>query len=107
MNIEVSKHRAEEIMFPNESTMILSRINAQMSQFNPSGTLLAIGCKYANILIMDFLTKEILRCFNIYEEYDRPSNDDVDQFIPFRKNNFTYFEDDFVLMQKNVILPPS
>ena len=56
---------------------------------------------------MDFLTKEILRCFNIYEEYDRASNDDVDQFIPFRKNNFTYFEDDFVLMQKNVILPPS
>ena len=24
----------------------------------------------------------------------------------FRKANFTYFEDDFVLMQKNIVLPP-
>ena len=54
MNLEVNKHRCDEIVFPNESTMIMSRINAQLSEFNPSGTLLAIGCKYANILIMDF-----------------------------------------------------
>ena len=24
----------------------------------------------------------------------------------FRKANFTYFEDDFVIMQKNVVQPP-
>ncbi len=78
MNLEVNKHKSEEIVFPNESTMILSRINAQLSQFNPSGTFVAIGCKYANILIMDFLTKEILRCFSLYEDYDRGANDDVD-----------------------------
>lgn len=78
MNLEVNKHKSEEIVFPNESTMILSRINAQLSQFNPSGTLVAIGCKYANILIMDFLTKEILRCFSLYDDYDRIANDDVD-----------------------------
>lgn len=78
MNLEVNKHKSDEIVFPNESTMILSRINAQLSAFNPQGTLVAIGCKYGNILIMDFLTKEILRCLNLYEDSDRASNDDVD-----------------------------
>ncbi len=70
MNYEVNKAKPDDIIFPSDSSMIMSRINAQLAEFNPSGTLVAIGCKYANILIMDFMTKEILRCFSIYEDYD-------------------------------------
>ena len=61
---------------------------------------MAIGCKYANVLIMDFMTKEIIRCFSNYDEYDLDVNSDVDQFSHFRKLNYAYLEDDFVLMQK-------
>ena len=100
MNLEVNRHKPEEVVFPNDSTMIISRINAQIAQFNPQGTLIAIGCKYANVLIMDFMTKEIIRCFSIYEDYDLEANQDVDQFSHFRKLNYAYLEDDFVLMQK-------
>jgi hypothetical protein len=73
-----------------------------MADFNPQGTMVAIGCKYANILIMDFMTKEIVRCLSLYEnEYnDFEVNSDVDQFSHFRKLNYTYFEDDFVLIQQ-------
>jgi hypothetical protein len=49
---------------------------------------------------MDFMTKEIIRCFSLYEDYDLDVNSDVDQFGHFRKCNYTYFEDDFVLMQR-------
>ena len=65
--------------------------------------MVAIGCKYANILIMDFMTKEIVRCLSLYEnEYnDFEVNSDVDQFSHFRKLNYTYFEDDFVLIQQH------
>jgi WD40 repeat protein len=103
MNLEVNRLKQDEIVFPNDSTMIMSRINAQMADFNPQGTLVAIGCKYANILIMDFMTKEIVRCLSLYEdEYnDLAVNSDVDQFSHFRKLNYTYFEDDFVLIQQH------
>ena len=47
---------------------------------------------------MDFMTKEIIRCFSIYEDYDLEANQDVDQFSHFRKINYAYLEDDFVLM---------
>lgn len=62
--------------------------------------MIAIGCKYANVLIMDFMTKDIIRCFSLYEDYDLSANEDVDQFQHFRRLNQTYFEDDFVLMQR-------
>jgi hypothetical protein len=103
MNLEVNRLKQDEIVFPNDSTMIMSRINAQMADFNPQGTLVAIGCKYANILIMDFMTKEIVRCLSLYEdEYnDLAVNSDVDQFSHFRKLNYTYFDDDFVLIQQH------
>jgi hypothetical protein len=78
MNLEVNRHKPDEIVFPNDSTMLMSRINAQMSEFNPQGTLVAIGCKYANVLIMDFMTKDIIRCFSLYEDYDLSVNNDVD-----------------------------
>ena len=61
---------------------------------------MAIGCKYATILVMDFLTKEIVRCFSLYEEFDMALNSDVDQFAHFRKLNYAYLEDDFILTQK-------
>jgi hypothetical protein len=47
---------------------------------------------------MDFMTKEIVRCFNIYDDYDFEVNRDVDQFSHFRKLNYAYLEDDFVLL---------
>lgn len=60
-----------------------------------------MGCKYANVLVMDFMTKEIVRCFSIYDdEYDLAVNQDVDQFSHFRRLNYAYLEDDFVLTQK-------
>ena len=40
--------------------------------------MIAIGCKYASILIMDFMTKEIVRSFSLYEDYDLDANSDVD-----------------------------
>ena len=78
--------------------MIISRINAQMAKFNPQGTLIAVGCKYGSILIMDFMTKEIVRSFSMYEDFDLETNTDVDQFSHFRKLNYAYLEDDFVLL---------
>jgi hypothetical protein len=97
MNYEVNKNKADDIIFPNDSNMVISRINAQLAEFNHQGSLIAIGCKYANVLIMDFMTKEIVRCFSIYEDYDLDVNSDVDQFSHFRKLNYAYLEDDFVL----------
>ncbi|CDW83144.1 UNKNOWN [Stylonychia lemnae] len=90
----------DEIVFPNDSTMIMQKINAQIVEFNPQGTLVAIGCKYASILIMDFMTKEMIRCFSIYEDYDLEANQDVDQFSNFRRLSYAYLEDDFILYQK-------
>ena len=49
---------------------------------------------------MDFMTKEIIRSFTIYEDYDLEANQDVDQFSHFRKLNYAYREDDVILMQK-------
>ena len=47
---------------------------------------------------MDFLTKEIVRSFSLYEDYDNLElNSDVDQFSHFRKLNYAYMEDDFIL----------
>lgn len=46
---------------------------------------------------MDFLTKEIVRCFSLYEDYDIEANTDVDQFAHFRRLNYAYLEDDFIL----------
>ncbi len=49
---------------------------------------------------MDFMTKEIIRSFSIYEDYDLQVNSDVDQFSHFRKLNYAYREDDVILQQK-------
>jgi hypothetical protein len=46
---------------------------------------------------MDFLTKEIVRCFNLYDDYNFAANNDVDQFSQFRRQNYAYLEDDFIL----------
>lgn len=46
------------------------------------------------------MTKEMIRCFSIYEDYDLEANQDVDQFSNFRKLNYAYLEDDFILHQK-------
>ena len=100
MNLKANYSRLEEIVFPNDSTMIMQKVNAQIVEFNPQGTLLAIGCKYACILIMDFMSKEMVRCFSLYEDYDLEVNNDVDQFQHFRKLNYAYLEDDFILSQK-------
>ena len=78
MNVRANNSRLEEIVFPNDSTMIMQKVNAQIVEFNPQGTLLAIGCKYASILIMDFMSKEMVRCFSLYEDYDLEVNRDVD-----------------------------
>lgn len=64
----------------------------------------AIGCKYGNILILDMLSKEVVRSFNIYKSNSKElstANLDVDKFGVYRKINFAYQEDDFVYQQKD------
>ena len=97
MNLEAIANTPDEVIFPHDMTIILNKVNAQLVEFNTQGTLVAIGCKYGGILIMDFMTKEIVRCFSIYENYDLEANEDVDQFSHFRKLNYAYLEDDFIL----------
>jgi hypothetical protein len=74
MNIEANSNRIDEIVFPHDMTMIMQKVNAQIVEFNSQGTLVAIGCKYGSLLIMDFMTKEIVRCFSLYEDYDLEAN---------------------------------
>lgn len=76
MNIESSKHRFEEITMPtSESPILLSKINAQIIEFNQQGSLVAIGCKYGVVLIFDIISKEIVRYFNIYMDADLPDHE--------------------------------
>jgi hypothetical protein len=111
MNIESSKHRFEEITMPTaESPILLQKINAQIIEFNQQGSLVAIGCKYGIVLIFDILSKEIVRYFNIYLDAELPDaqadarsfelNIDSDQFIPYRKMNLAYNDDDFEYQQR-------
>ena len=84
--------------------LLLQKCNAQIVEFNPQGTLAAIGCKYGIVLIFDILAKEVVRCFNLYStlsnEESFTANTDVDQFGIYRKVNFAYADDDFVYQQK-------
>ena len=107
MNIESAKTRFEEIILQSSEShqLLLQKCNAQIIEFNPQGTLAAIGCKYGIILILDMLSKEVIRCFNIYSTQSSSksfeSNIDVDQFGIYRKVNFAYADDDFVYQQKS------
>ena len=78
MNVELLKSKDDEIVLPMETFSLIQRCNAQYVEFNPSGTMLAIGCKYSNVLIMDFMTKEIVRAFNYFDDYSFNLNADVD-----------------------------
>ena len=106
MNIECSKTVFEEIILPSTEShmLLLHKCNAQIVEFNPQGTMAAIGCKYGNILILDVLSKEVVRSFNMYKCNDPEmpgANLDVDKFGVYRKINFAYQEDDFVYQQKD------
>ena len=57
MNLEVNKDLDDELIFPQDAAILLPKASALMAEFNTDGTLLAIGCKFSNVLIMDFLTK--------------------------------------------------
>ena len=35
MNLEVNRDRADEIVFSQDSTMIMQKVNAQIVEFNP------------------------------------------------------------------------
>ena len=111
MNIEAQKTRFREINLSSDGSMLLlQKINAQIVEFNPQGTLAAIGCKYGIILILDMLSKVVVRSFSIYhneEDYNLKdytksaifkANIDVDYFSPY-KTNHVYLEDDFVQYQ--------
>ena len=106
MNTESSKTRFEEIILPSTEShmLLLQKCNAQIVEFNPQGTLAAIGCKYGIILILDMLSKEVVRCFNMYQPQSDDkcfaANIDVDQFGIYRKVNFAYADDDFVYQQR-------
>ena len=79
--------------------LLLQKVNAQILEFNPQGTLAAIGCKFGNVLIFDMLAKEVIRCFSYAPMSDKEClhlNTDVDQFAVYRKVNFAYDIDDFV-----------
>ena len=69
--------------------------NVQIVEFNPQGTMIALGCKNATILIVDFLTMGIVRVFSLHQDYGLAANEDVDQFYPFWKV-INYFDDDFI-----------
>lgn len=89
----------------SDSPILLQKINAQIIEFNHQGSLVAIGCKYGIVLIFDIISKEIVRYFNIYLDADLPEqeaearlfeiNIDSDQFVPYRKMNLAYNDDDF------------
>jgi hypothetical protein len=51
-----------------------------VAEFNPFGTLVAVGCKYGNVLVVDYLTKTVIRCLSLYEEYSEDVNNDVEEF---------------------------
>ena len=83
MNLESSKTRFEEIILPSTDShmLLLQKCNAQIIEFNPQGTLAAIGCKYGSILIFDILAKEVVRCLNLYNKSSEEclkTNTDVD-----------------------------
>ena len=87
---------------------MLQKINAQIIEFNPQGTLAAIGCRYGIVLIFDVLTKEVVRYFsarmitdNVPDEDVLAANCDFDAFRPYRLTNFAYDEDDFVYQQQS------
>ena len=91
--------RGEEITFPNHSLRILTKSSVQTVQFSPQGTLIALGCKPHHILIADYATMGILRYFNLHDDYNLETNQDVDQFHHFWRNTHV-LDDDFVFKQK-------
>ena len=94
--------RFDEIVLPNDSLKYMNKsavANIQIVEFNRQGTMIALGCKNATILIVDFFTMGIVRVFSLHQDYGLPANEDVDQFYPFRKF-INYFDDDFIYKQK-------
>ena len=90
--------RFDEIVLPNDSLKYMNKsavANIQIVEFNRQGTMIALGCKNATILIVDFFTMGIVRVFSLHQDYGLPANEDVDQFYPFRKF-INYFDDDFI-----------
>ena len=51
-----------------DAYMMLSKVQAQSVEYNPQGSLAAIGCKYGIVLIFDTLAKEVVRYFSLQDE---------------------------------------
>ena len=61
---------------------------------------MAIGCKYGIMVIIDMLSKEVVRSFSINGDGDLESNIHMDQFAVYRKATYAYVENYFVYQQK-------
>ena len=105
MNQSAKKEQIEkfdEITLPNDLIKCMNKsavANIQIAEFNNQGTMIALDCKNATVLIVDFFTMGIVRVFSLHQDYGLPANEDVDQFYPFRKF-MTNFDDDFIYKQK-------
>ncbi len=97
MNLEINKIE-EELSFPKECSLLYSEGNAQVAEFNPQGTMLAIGCKYATLMIMDFATKENVRLFSFYDPISREANDKVSTFAFCSNTQYMVYEDETLML---------
>ena len=84
MNQSAKKEQTEkydEITLPNESMKCMNKsavANVQIAEFNSQGTMIALGCKNATVLIVDFFTMGIVRVFSLHQDYGLPANEDID-----------------------------
>jgi len=94
MNLSITK--SEEFSFPNFETSLYPNCKAKLVEFNRFGSLLAIGCKYGIILIMDFISKEIVRIFNYCGNSDLAFNNNIENFVQFCNGDYNQIYDIFV-----------
>jgi len=63
-----------------------------MVEFNYYGTLLAIATDSAIVLIMDFITKEIVRIFDYYNDKTYDYNNNPQNFLPYSNASYVIFD---------------
>lgn len=109
MNLLMTK--SEDLDFPNFETWLYSNCKARIAEFNRFGTLLAIGCKYGMVLVMDFVSKEIVRIFDYVGSSNLQFNSEISNFIQFSNGDynqiFDLFEHDTLQSVKKVTKIPS
>ncbi len=93
MNLVITK--SEEMDFPNFETCLYTNCKARIAEFNRFGTLLAIGCKYGMVLIMDFTSKEVVRIFDYFGNTNLQFNNEITNFTQFSNGDYSQIYDLF------------